>query len=99
MRVFAESRQSRPGRPVPLRAITLALGKPMPPIALAIRTIHLPKSFLCLLLRDYPVCIDPKPANAGVFLLAQPLRQHHGLWFIRERVFWGGSRRGCYLPL
>ncbi len=71
----------------------------MPPIALAIRTIHLPKSFLCLLVSDYPVCIDPKPANAGVILLAQPLRQHHDLWFIREWVFWGGFPRDCYFAL
>jgi hypothetical protein len=31
----------------------------MPPIALAIRTIHLPKSFLYLLVSDYPVFIEP----------------------------------------
>ena len=38
----------------------------MPPIALAIRTIYLPKSFSYPLVSDYPVCIDPKPANAEI---------------------------------
>jgi hypothetical protein len=73
MSVLRKYRHASLGTPDTLMAITLALGTPMPPIASAIRTIHLPKSFSYLLMSDYPVCVEnPKPANAELLSLRTP---------------------------